>query len=264
MSPWEIMGMGVFGLLVVGGVVLAARQGAKQREQVVRYSATREYPLIEDGDARLAELLQEAGPDVTWRPQRVMLVKRPPPRAYLFGYEVAPKDRPSPAPPLRRSPPLTCPQLCGIFYADQRGGGMTTDSITRYLGGARVLGRGIDSDLDLDEAIAKGLPAASLQALLEKAALSAADLAPVIPERTQLASRGRERLTPEQSDRLARLARLLSLADETLGSAEKAWLWMERPNRALGGKRPIDLVKRSSGSLLVEQVLGRLAHGVYT
>lgn len=141
---------------------------------------------------------------------------------------------------------------------------MTTDSITRYLGGVRVLGRGIDSDLDLDEAIARGLPAASLQALLEEASLSAADLAPVIPERTQLASRSRERLTPEQSDRLARLARLLSIADETLGSAEKAWLWMERPNRALGGKRPIDLVKRSSGSLLVEQVLGRLAHGVYT
>jgi len=141
---------------------------------------------------------------------------------------------------------------------------MTTRSVTRFLGGARVLGREIDSDLELDEAIARGLPAASLEALLREAELSAADLAPVIPQRTQLASRERERLTPEQSDRLARLARLLSLAEDTLGTTEKARSWMERPNGALGGKRPIELVRRSSGSLLVEQVLGRLAHGVHT
>lgn len=141
---------------------------------------------------------------------------------------------------------------------------MTTDSVTRYLGGPGVLGREVDSDLELDEAIAKGLPSESLEAFLEEAALSAAELAPVIPERTQIASRERGHLSPDQSDRLARFARLLSIAEDTFGSREAAWKWMERSNRALGGRRPVDLIRRSSGSLLVEQALGRLGHGVHT
>lgn len=141
---------------------------------------------------------------------------------------------------------------------------MTTLDITRLLGGNRVLGRDIDSDLALDEAIAEGLPSGSIAALMQEADLTANDLAPIIPTRTLMASKTRDRLTPEQSDRIARLARLFSLAEETLGSREKARAWMDRPNRALGGKRPIELARRSSGSMLVEQVLGRLAYGVYT
>lgn len=141
---------------------------------------------------------------------------------------------------------------------------MTTLDITRFLGGDRVLGREIDSDLALDEAIAAGLPSASLTALMRETELTASDLAPIIPTRTLMASKARARLTAEQSDRLARLARLFSLAEETLGSREKARAWMDRPNRALGGKKPIELARRSSGSLLIEQVLGRLAHGVYS
>lgn len=141
---------------------------------------------------------------------------------------------------------------------------MTIDSVTRFLGGTRVLGREIDSDLELDAAISEGLPSASIDALLEAADLSAVELAPLIPQRTQLASKQRERLTPAQSDRLARFARLLSMAEETFGSLEKARTWMERPNRALGGQRPIELIRRSSGALLVEQVLGRLSYGVHT
>lgn len=141
---------------------------------------------------------------------------------------------------------------------------MTTLDITHLLGGERILGRKIDSDLALDEAISEGLPSGSLAALMQAADLSASDLAPIIPTRTLMASKSRERLSPEQSDRLARLARLFRLAEETLGSKEKARAWMNRPNRALGGKRPLELARRSSGSLLVEQVLGRLAYGVYT
>lgn len=141
---------------------------------------------------------------------------------------------------------------------------MTTDSVTRYLGGTRALGREIHSDLELDAAIAQGLPSATLLAFLGESGMSAADLSPVIPERTQIASRGRGRLTSEQSDRLARLARILSRASEVFQSREKARIWLQRPNRALGGQRPINLLRRSTGSMAVEQALGRLVHGVHT
>ena len=136
---------------------------------------------------------------------------------------------------------------------------MTTMDITSLLGGPKVLGREIDSDLELDDAVAEGLPSKSLSHLMTVVQLSA-----IVPQRTLMDAKTRERLTPELSDKLARVARLFSLATETLGTEEKARTWLARPNRALGGKAPLELARRSSGSLLVEQVLGRLAHGVYS
>jgi hypothetical protein len=86
------VGMSIFGLLIVGGLVLAVGQGQKQREQVARYSDSRGYPMLMETDSRLAELLSEALPDVTWSIQRLMLVDGAPPRSYLFGLETRPKE----------------------------------------------------------------------------------------------------------------------------------------------------------------------------
>lgn len=141
---------------------------------------------------------------------------------------------------------------------------MTTLDVVKLLGGKSVLGHEIDNDLELAEAVDAGLPSGSIRAFMSSAHFTALDLDPVIPKRTLMDAQKRDRLSPEQSDRLVRIARLLHLAEETLGSPEKARTWLSRTNRALGGKRPIDLVRRSSGALVVEQVLGRLSYGVYS
>lgn len=39
---------------------------------------------------------------------------------------------------------------------------------------------------------------------------------------------------------------------------------MVKPNRALGGERPLALLDSDVGSLAVERVLGRIEHGVYS
>ncbi len=54
------------------------------------------------------------------------------------------------------------------------------------------------------------------------------------------------------------------MATETLGSSDKAAQWLKEPNRALGGRRPLDFARSSSGALLVEDVLTRIAYGVYS
>ena len=141
---------------------------------------------------------------------------------------------------------------------------MTVLDIAEMLGGSRVLGRDVDSDLDLDSIVEEGLPSRSVEVLMRKMEIGTAEMSTLIPKRTLIASRQRTRLSPDQSDRVARLARVFRLAEETLGSAEKARAWLLRPNRSLGGKMPLELVRRSSGSLLVERSLGRLAHGVYS
>ncbi len=66
------------------------------------------------------------------------------------------------------------------------------------------------------------------------------------------------------SNRLARLSRVATLAERTFGSTERAAGWLDRPNRALGGAAPVDLLDTDLGAREVEAVLGRIEYGVFS
>jgi putative toxin-antitoxin system antitoxin component (TIGR02293 family) len=72
------------------------------------------------------------------------------------------------------------------------------------------------------------------------------------------------KLTAAESDRAVRLARVYTSAEETLGDGDKAAEWLKTPNRALGGARPLDQLDTDPGVREVEEVLGRIAYGVYS
>lgn len=136
--------------------------------------------------------------------------------------------------------------------------------VAAFLGGSKVLG-GISRAAEFVDAVRNGLPFASLEAL--SAALQA-DLSLVgdvvgIAPRT-LARRKHERqLSPIESDRLYRVAYVLHLAASTLGGVDKARVWLQRSNRALGGATPLAFIDTEIGERKVEQVLLQLAHGIY-
>lgn len=58
-------------------------------------------------------------------------------------------------------------------------------------------------------------------------------------------------------------AKILSLASEVFGSQEEAEQWLERPAIGLDQRRPIDLLSTPAGVELVEEFLGRIAHGIH-
>ena len=58
-----------------------------------------------------------------------------------------------------------------------------------------------------------------------------------------------------------RLARIIALATHYLGDVQAANRWLKRPNAALGGKTPIELVDTEPGARALENVLGRIAYG---
>jgi putative toxin-antitoxin system antitoxin component (TIGR02293 family) len=141
---------------------------------------------------------------------------------------------------------------------------MTVHAIVAALGGPSVVGS--RSAEELRARIKAGLPYASLLALARGLGLGVADLTSVLdlPPRT-LARRKREkRLRGDESDRVARLARIVAHAEEVLGDRKKAATWLCHANRALGGRKPIDLLDTDLGVRHVEAVLGRVAHGVYS
>lgn len=146
---------------------------------------------------------------------------------------------------------------------------MTALQVAEMLGGRRVLRRTITSDLELASAVSAGLPSGSLDHLLENVEGHIErneDVYRIVGSARTLQRKRASRavLSAGESDRLARLARILVRAEEALGDREKALVWMGRPNRALGGNRPLAIVDSDSGTLAVERVLGRIEHGVFS
>jgi putative toxin-antitoxin system antitoxin component (TIGR02293 family) len=67
-----------------------------------------------------------------------------------------------------------------------------------------------------------------------------------------------------ESDRLARLGRLVRRARNVLGGPNEAKVWMASPNRALQGRTPFDVAGTEVGAEAVFDLLGRLEHGVFS
>ena len=144
---------------------------------------------------------------------------------------------------------------------------MEAAAIAEMLGGRKVLRKAVKEPDDLAQLIRQGLPAGSITALARKLHLANSVLSRKlgIPQRTlsRRLSQG-SLLTSAESDRTVRMARVYANAVDTIGDEEKAIEWLRTPNRALGGERPLDQLDTDTGARMVEDILGRIAYGVYS
>jgi putative toxin-antitoxin system antitoxin component (TIGR02293 family) len=136
-------------------------------------------------------------------------------------------------------------------------------AVVKELGGRRVLGRNLASHRDLCEAIREGFPPAVVEELMQASGLTLKELAESLDLSARSLQRRRRsgRLARFESDRLYRLARVLALAQQSLGDRTSAARWLKRCNRALGGIAPISAMDTELGARQVENVLGRIAYG---
>src|SRR5580704_15196458 len=86
----------------------------------------------------------------------------------------------------------------------------------------------------------------------------------VIPSRTLQHRRSRrEKLTVEESDRVLRVIRVLSLTESIYGSRDRALDWLRKPNARLDGRAPLSLLKTDTGSRIVEEMLIQIDEGMF-
>lgn len=71
-------------------------------------------------------------------------------------------------------------------------------------------------------------------------------------------------LTPDESDKVLRFARLLGQAMKIFGGIEDAREWLRSPQYGLGGAIPLEFAGTEVGAREVESLLGRIDHGVYS
>lgn len=130
------------------------------------------------------------------------------------------------------------------------------------LGGPDTLGCEVRSDADLAEVVESGLPIECLQALGRHGVTEQEIRVLIINPRTLSHRRLKaQRLTLDESDRAARVARSVALAERTFANREKASAWLHRELGIFKGRRPIDMIRTHAGARMVEDALARIAWG---
>ncbi|MFO1034820.1 MAG: antitoxin Xre/MbcA/ParS toxin-binding domain-containing protein [Hyphomicrobiales bacterium] len=125
------------------------------------------------------------------------------------------------------------------------------DFIRRVLEDVSAGGRLRLEPLQVKRALAKRFAAEEIDAL-------------VVPYRTMARRVARkEILTQAETDKAIRLARIVQEADRVFGNAGKADRWLRTPLKQHANQSPLDLLVSEAGTMLVEEVLGQIDHGMF-
>ncbi len=138
-------------------------------------------------------------------------------------------------------------------------------SAVNLLGGESVLHARPRVVMDWVPLVRQGLPSASVDAVVRITRITQSELAHAlaIPERT-LARRKREgALSPEESAKFVRFARVVERAETVFEDPDSALNWLQSPNASLGGVTPLSLLDTDIGADSVLDTLGRIEHGVF-
>ena len=128
-----------------------------------------------------------------------------------------------------------------------------------------LLGLRTYNTVDLHARLEAGLSFEALERLRKVLDLPLARISELlrISPRTLARRKEARRLHPDESDRLMRLSRLvghtLRLFDGDLTHARE---WMTDPQGALGGDTPLQFATTEIGAREVENLIGRLEHGI--
>jgi putative toxin-antitoxin system antitoxin component (TIGR02293 family) len=113
--------------------------------------------------------------------------------------------------------------------------------------------------------IEEGIPLDELSAFVSESGLGwPAVYETVIPSRTLKHRKTRsETLSLDESDRFARLVRLVQFAVNVFGEKERALRWLAKPKHRFAERTPIQMLRTEAGGRLVEEMLGQIDEGMF-
>jgi putative toxin-antitoxin system antitoxin component (TIGR02293 family) len=86
----------------------------------------------------------------------------------------------------------------------------------------------------------------------------------VIPARTLKHRRsGKQNLSRDESDKLARVIRLYDRAVQVFGDPAKARHWLSAPKHRYEEKTPLQMMRTDVGGRMVDEMLGQIEHGMF-
>ena len=119
--------------------------------------------------------------------------------------------------------------------------------------------------MKVTQKLKEGLPYNALTRFQRNSELSLEAIGKVvqIPRRTLARRKVQGRLTSQESERLFRLALVYEKVVHLFeGDAVAARQWLNSPNKALADQSPLTMAETEIGAREVEDLIGRLEHGV--
>jgi len=172
-----------------------------------------------------------------------------------------PKQGPKPTPSSPAAPSL---------YWTPQGMQLLSEPAAEYHPAPRrygaALGLKCQNRSELIALLRRGLPVSAFERLQAEIGISAQTLAHVahIAPRTLSRRKRAGRLDTDESERLLRIGALFDQALAALGDKAAAQSWFQTPLRALAGQSPLEYADTEPGAREVEDLLGRLEHGVFS
>jgi putative toxin-antitoxin system antitoxin component (TIGR02293 family) len=128
----------------------------------------------------------------------------------------------------------------------------------------QYIGVAPNSGINLAEIAEKGLPTDSI-AYLKVQGLTFSEVSEIVisPRTLKHRKARKEPLSVEETGRMLRVARIISLADQIFGNHEKALTWLREVDERLKNRTPLSLLHTEPGGRLVESLLWQIDEGVY-
>jgi putative toxin-antitoxin system antitoxin component (TIGR02293 family) len=136
--------------------------------------------------------------------------------------------------------------------------------IRDLLGGEEVISQVMGAESDLDDLVRMGLPCEAVRHLAKGVGVSLAVLQAIVGI-NRIRARGlrlKRHLSFDESYALIRVARIAALAVEAMG--EEGIVWLHESNLALDLRKPFALLDTETGARRVEQIIGRIEHGIFS
>jgi putative toxin-antitoxin system antitoxin component (TIGR02293 family) len=143
---------------------------------------------------------------------------------------------------------------------------MSLSQVAQILGGEKILGRKIESKMDLVKLGSIGITKNAVFHLARYLSLSPKQLAELLPvtERTIQRYSSQQHFNSAVSEQVLHIAEVLAKGKEVFQEKSKLLLWLNTPNKVFSQKTPFSLLSSRFGTELVLEELGRIEFGVYS
>ncbi len=112
----------------------------------------------------------------------------------------------------------------------------------------------------------EGISKSDFLSIVTMTGLNLTEFSALLPvsKRTIEKSKDEDLLSPVVSDRVLQIASLYQHGADVLGDVDIFKDWLNTPLIAIAGKQPIEFMNNDTGISIIHDLLGRIAHGIYS
>lgn len=143
---------------------------------------------------------------------------------------------------------------------------MQLAQVEQILGGREIIGKKLESKMDLVELGNTGITKNAVSHLANYLSLSWKQLADLLPvtDRTLNRYTSNQHFNSAVSEQVLHIAEVLAKGVDVFQEKEKLLLWLNTPHKVFSGMTPFALLNSRFGTEMVLEELGRIEFGVYS